>query len=133
MIDPYFLQTKRPIVEVFRYPGVTSSILQFLDIFTLSKCEYTWIVHAPTIRLGMLFLKTLSKDNNISLTSYYNDVHFNIKLKMLKILKLSLSFRMGIRYMMKVLNSMMCIQLSQFLHQGTFGPLKTFPFTLMFG
>ncbi len=90
MIDPYFLQTKRPTGVVFSYPWVTSSILQFLDIFTLSKCEYTWIVHAPTIRLGMLFLNTLSKDINMSLPSSYNDVHSNIKLKMFKILNLSL-------------------------------------------
>jgi hypothetical protein len=43
------------------------------------------------LRLGMLFLNTLSKDNNISLPSSYDDVHFNIKLKMFKILNLSLS------------------------------------------
>jgi hypothetical protein len=132
MIEPYFLQTKRPIVKVFRYPWVTSSILQFLDIFTLSKCEYTWIIHARPIKLGMLSINTLSKDNIISLPSSYDDVDFNIKLKMFKILNLSL-FWVGIWYMMKVLDCMMCIQLSQFLHQGTFGLLKTFPFTLMLG
>jgi hypothetical protein len=51
-------------------------------------------------------------------------------LKMFEILNLSLFFEWASGYMMKVVNSMMCIQLSQILHQGTFGPFKDFRLTL---
>jgi hypothetical protein len=121
--DPYFLQTERPTLEVFRNPQV-HLFYSFWIIFNLSKCEHTQIVHAPAIRLGMLSLilfQNILYHYPTLLMMYILD----IKLKMFKILNLSLFLSWHPLYDESP-NSMMCIQLSQFLHQGHFGFSKNF-------